>query len=860
MADAKHLSHAIVAFALDGQFPDDITALPPISQTDLAPAIASLDESRAKLEAEIHAINEETRGEVSSWERNAKSLQDDIIRSKAIANDIIRQSEAPETSGEAIQAAEERAEFLAREAQYSQQLHGVIKGIHHVNGLLDSVETASKEHRILDSLRLLEKSWDAIDHLGVSKSCRVMRLLDIRSFELKSDVHAVFDRLWKDLIEVDMGAGQVAIHDAAGDDQMTLADAVIGFKAYKEVDERMEQLWRNIDAAIVTPRMDAKAKSLPKFQTSGDAIGLDGRADGSIRSLLADLEKMLALLAAKLPSDLIPPLCGYMMADVVPRLIRDWLSPAVPTSLENMAGFEETMEDSKQFCASLEQHGYTGFEELQDWVENAPTVWLNKCRETALDTIRTRLANGIGKSRPVEKIEKQMVSLPEGKELATSGAGAAADTNDWGDDWGEAWDEDGEADVSVESNGKAAGAQPEDDGTDAWGWEEEEAAGETKPPSGKADDDEDESADAWGWGDDIGTQEPASAPAATDAGKSTKPKSTATAAAAQSTRELILKETYHISSMPDPVLDLISSILDDGARLAKGGDEFAHVSSMAPGLFDLPTSALALFRAISPHYYSLDGGGNMFLYNDAMYLAERLSTLSEEWRQRSDVTPPVKGMLRLEADAKSLQSFANRSYTDEMNVQKTVLRDLVGGSQGLAGQDEWESAIESGTARVRTMAATWEPILARSVWSQAVGSLADALAMKLITDVLEMSSIGQDEAYSIAKVMAAATELDDLFLPSKLSGAGAGTGAATAAEGDEMPATAQYAPNWLRLKYLSEVLQSNLNEVKFLWLDSELSLYFTVNEVTDLIEASFENNSRTREAIREIQARPNPLA
>lgn len=239
-----------------------------------------------------------------------------------------------------------------------------------------------------------------------------------------------------------------------------------------------------------------------------------------------------------------------------------------------------------------------------------------------------------------------------------------------------------------------------------------------------------------------------------------------------------------------------------------------------------------------------------------MYLAERLSAFSDEWQQRDDVPPRAKGMLQLSSDTRSLQAFANRSYANEMNVQKTVLRDLVGGSQGLAGQDEWEAAIESGTARVRTMAATWEAILARSVWSQAVGSLADALAVKLITDVLEMSSIGQDEAYSIAKVMATATELDDLFLPSKLSGA-PGTAAAAA---DEVPTTAQYAPNWLRLKYLSEVLQSNLNEVKFLWLDSELSLYFSVAEVTDLIEASFENNARTREAIREIQARPNPLA
>ncbi len=41
-----------------------------------------------------------------------------------------------------------------------------------------------------------------------------MRLLDIRSFELKSSVHAVFDRIWKELIQVDMATGQVAIYSS----------------------------------------------------------------------------------------------------------------------------------------------------------------------------------------------------------------------------------------------------------------------------------------------------------------------------------------------------------------------------------------------------------------------------------------------------------------------------------------------------------------------------------------------------------------------------------------------------------------------------------------------------------------------
>lgn len=41
-----------------------------------------------------------------------------------------------------------------------------------------------------------------------------MRLLDLRSFELKSDVHEVFDHAWKALVRVDVEAGKVAIYDS----------------------------------------------------------------------------------------------------------------------------------------------------------------------------------------------------------------------------------------------------------------------------------------------------------------------------------------------------------------------------------------------------------------------------------------------------------------------------------------------------------------------------------------------------------------------------------------------------------------------------------------------------------------------
>lgn len=167
-----------------------------------------------------------------SWVKNAKILQEDIIRSKAIANDIVRQSEAPDISGEAIQDAEEKAGFLNREVQYSRQIYDALRSIQHIDQLLGEVEQARNEHRVLDSLRLLEskrfsstswafctdqreESWAELDQVGVSRSCRVMKLLDLRTFELKSAVHDVFDHVWKALLYVDIDARRIVICDSS---------------------------------------------------------------------------------------------------------------------------------------------------------------------------------------------------------------------------------------------------------------------------------------------------------------------------------------------------------------------------------------------------------------------------------------------------------------------------------------------------------------------------------------------------------------------------------------------------------------------------------------------------------------------
>lgn len=537
------------------------------------------------MQAEIHTINTETAPDVATWRANAASLQDDIQRSRHLANAIIRQADEPVISGEAINDAAEKVAFLQAELTYNTRVREALTAIKEVSGILYQADQACSERRILDALRLLEKAWDKLDALPVGKGVRVARVLDTRAFELKNTVHEVFEHVWKALVHVDVGNRTILINQTREGEAMSLTDAVIGLKSYKEVDQRMAHLWHELDQAIVGPRLDFDSPSLPGIGTEGDILRAEGQADKSIDALFADMDKVFTYFAEKLPPDLIDSISALMIPEIVSRIISMWLDSAVPASLKQMGLFESIMAIAKRFCARLTELKFAGFNELQDWVEDAPKVWLAKCRETALDTVRTRLSEGLGSSKQVERIEKQMVSRAEGQELAAAPATAAAAEDD---DWA-AWDDEGDQQEDESQNvpPQEAAKAPQtteapkiaeafdDEVADAWGWNEEVDAADApdasnapetsetpSEPDKEAEDDD--AADAWGWGDEDAHEEPQIQPTAQ------QPAAPAHPPAQQ--REMILKETYNISSMPEPVLQLIFAILEDGATLTN--DEY----------------------------------------------------------------------------------------------------------------------------------------------------------------------------------------------------------------------------------------------------------------------------------------------
>lgn len=232
----------------------------------------------------------------------------------------------------------------------------------------------------------------------------------------------------------------------------------------------------------------------------------------------------------------------------------------------------------------------------------------------------------------------------------------------------------------------------------------------------------------------------------------------------------------------------------------------------------------------------------MYLYNDSIYLAERLRAFSGE-----------HGFSRLAGDIDSIEKFGRLSYGREMHSQRTILTDLLDGCQGFSSCNaqpylgECERAIKATVDRVRGVHSEWKSILSPSVLLQSIGSLLSTGINKIILDIEDLGDISDPESQRLAGFCSSVSKLEDLFLPD-VSEERRGTG------DEPIAMTAIYVPNWLKFQYLINILESSLADIKYLWTEGELKLEFSSDELIDLIKALFADSEHRRKAISEIRS------
>jgi len=626
--------------------------------------------------------------------------------------------------------------------------------------------------------------------------------------------------------------------------------------------DKIDHFHQQIDRILIVPRLETQRGRIPNVSVDGDTIRIAGQDnDLSAGRLFSDLRLIIDFLDVQLPSAVMSNLSGTLIPSLISRLISTRLSSSVPPSLENLPAFEELLKETKRFEDGLHDAKLTRERELSDWVERAPKVWLAKRRESCLDAARKVMASGVGEIEKVERAVTQAIDAQHGQGAMVAGVADVSGADNWNAVWN---DEEEDNTASGEQPKQEAPKQPEkladhtgfieeddDDGADGWGLDEDlglddhdeplkvpeptmESDEQTPEfPAPQEQDDDDIGWSAWADaaeaddGRDYGFTSASSgtpkharkpsieAPTSSQINRTSAPK------------DITLTETYTITSTPRALISLITGLLSEATQLETNPRyRSSSIASAASGILTVPSLVLAIFRALAPLYYAVDLKSNMYLYNDCTFLSAAL--------------PPEVS----EKDVSQIVTFGKRQYSREMEAQRTILYDYLDGSQGFISCDEplqrqeCGRAMAAATSRLREIHTAWKTVLSKSALYQSIGSLLNAVITKLINDIEDLSDISEPESVALAGYCADLGSLGEELFPGR--------------DPESTPVTAIYCGNWVKFRYLEQILQSSLADIMMLAGEGCLK-DFEEEEIVDLIRALFADSEVRSRCIEDIR-------
>lgn len=840
----KELGDAILQSVKHGTYPEseDVASaeLPPIALPNLLEVIGK---AREDVKSEIRALSREVAPDVDGWIAQAKQLQADIEHSRATAHNIVQQAESGKAHQARVQDAASKVALLENELMFNETLAQTVEQIQSISELLENAQDAAVQDQVTQALDKLEEADEAMAHLGTFENTRVVTILRTRANQLRAAIVENTTECWNALLVTEPSEQRVTIKDEIQRESPITIDTVVeALSKLRLLDTAIARLCRDFDMIILSPRLSIGSdRIVEEIEINGDDIRASGRVlDMSVTSILEDLHSIAEYLSTRLPPSIAIPLSEKLMPIISSRLISGWLLPSVPLSLDGVQEFQETLSLVLGFAEYLDELGWIGQSRLVDWVDKSPEIWLAKRKEAAIADVRILCVRGIQEKKVVERVETQMVSKSD-----AIIAGNEQQDDDWGAEWGEE-----EEEHPTESQHPAVHEDEED--ISAWGLEDDEPQEETANRGEKAQEEagEDE-AEAWGWGDEDDNEAAPTGPAS----KSVEPSNVNGAGGGTQSRgterELTLKETYTATAVPDSIMEIIMQVVSDVDTLNQSMLSKSVIAPASVGLYSIPSLVLAMYRATAATHYSKDIAGNMLIYNDCTRLSDRIRSFMIDQVQKdqtSNIPSPLRASIRLklDGDIKAIEGFGKRAYGKEMESQRTIVRDLLDGAQGFANctvppfAAECDNAVSMTVDRIREVQRQWKGILSHSALLQSLGSLVSTALNKVIVDIEDMSDIAEEDSKRLRHFCDELAKLSDLFVANE-----------RIEEAKDM--TGIYTPNWFKFQYLSEILESTLADIKYMWTEGELKLEMETEEVVDLIKALFAESEHRRRAISEIR-------
>lgn len=832
---AQQLAHAVHTSVVAGTYPDLDEVYSASLPADALPEIVEyLEKAREEVNKEIRKVSRANAPELDSWILQARRLQDDIEASSAKADSILELAAQEEALEKELEDAEAQQRFLESEIRFNDELLGRLGLLQMINSTLGQVEALSAGGELAQAVVVLEGAERALAEM--KGETIVVELMRERAAGLRKVVMERVQWGWAEVVCIRKEEGELRIRREITEGDSTISSTIVveALQALTLLDSKVDHLHQQLDTLLIIPLLDIRRTHAPSFTVSGDTLRITGHStDLSVSLMFADLRLIIDFLHAQLPSVVTSPLSRILVSSLITRLISTTLSHSVPSSLDHLPEFEALLSETRRFEDHLQSICWTRDSELREWVDRAPRVWLAKRKEACLDKLRQTVAQGIRETKVVERSETQKVSVPPKHERKGS-----VDNSAWNEDWKE--EEETQAVAKEVAKGLNMSVEDDDDDASGWGLDEDldiddpvpEAENPPPPPQQQQHETPPAPAAAapeeeldWGeWGDD---DEPAvpSTPKTADYTPTTSESAHSASPPQATSKDVTLKETYTITSIPDSILALITTLTNESATLIHLPRN--AITPAAADLHTIPPLLLAAYRALAPLHYTHHPGALMHLYNDCT----RLTSLLPPTVPASDITLTT--------------TFGKRTYSRELHSQRTILTDYLDSAQGFVNSTTYPqstactTAITSTLAHITQLHTVWSSILSHSALSQSLGSLLATVCARLVSDIEDIADIAASESERLAALCEQlATGVEPLF-PVSPGG---------------VSMVAVYCAPWIKFRALQQVLESSMVEICYLWREG-LVAEFAAEELCELVGALFQEGENRKRCLEEIKGR-----
>jgi protein transport protein DSL1/ZW10 len=805
---------AILPSLRDGTFPtSDELLTSEVSHENVPAVLDALSNAKKELSDDIRKICREQERDVDEWIVQARKVQADIARCKIVAQEIVKEHEKVRTLEAAEQDAQAKVSLLQDEISFLSRIKEEFENVGKVNQDLDTVQAGLAKGALNEAATQLQTLKKTISSGRASRS---KDLLNARREYLANEAHARLEGALDSTVRFGRGSGSswVEINPEGEGSSHGLDNILEAFQHLGTLHKVTTTLTARLEDFIIQPLLASTSEACASVAVLSGRLALSlSTTPPPVQVVLQSSEQTIQFLHSHLPELVRVPVAAHLLPVLVSKLIKDWLMPSVPLDLANIERLRSLQEQTRKLADLLVSFQWPCYQELFDWVELAPSMWLARRKMASLHGVRKTLSSPRGPVRQVERVETETVSKEEAADAINSGC-RTADLKP--------------ADPT---------SQAEDEEASGWDFDDVEDETEHEAQNGEQQTVEDDIEAAWGWDDEENPETPAN---------QTKPSEKVATNGLHNNspaeREVTLVETYTITDIPDYLLEIIGrDILD--AQTVKD-PEYSALESASPseGLLALPNFVLAMFRATAPTYYTTSlNSGNMHLYNDSMYIVQKL-------RESSIRTEAI------DSGCRAVEKFGRSAYAREMDTQRIILGDLLDGAQGFVrctqapNSNECEIAVTSCVDRIRAIHSEWSAVLSHSALLQSIGSLMSSVIGKIIENIIDMDNISEPESKRLSSFCNQLSTLEDMFIPQEAS-----TSGIPSAQEGAIALTALYVPNWLKFQFLINMLEASLVDIKWLWTEGQMSLEFEEEEVVDLIKALFEESSHRRSAITAIR-------